>query len=63
MRAGLQRRGELDSYLRGKVNDIWGVVRVVGEEGEEVKDDFPAFDLGNWLTISRFIGSGHTEQC
>ena len=53
MRAGLQIRCELESYLRGKVNDIWAVVRAVDEEGEgEVKDDLPAFDLGNWLTIS-----------
>ena len=41
------------SSLKGKVNDIGGLGMIgVGEGEGEVKDDFLAFDLRNWVTTS-----------
>ena len=43
MRTGLQIQGQLESYLEIRVLAIWGIARVVEEEGEgEIKDEFPA---------------------
>lgn len=53
MRTGLQIQGQLESYLEIRVLAIWGIARVVEEEGEgEIKDEFPALDFENWLTVS-----------
>lgn len=50
MGASWQIQGQLESYLRHKVNDIHRVVRVA-EGVREVKDDSAAFDLGNGMSI------------
>ena len=53
MRIGLQIQGQLESYLESKVLAIWGLARVVEEEGEgEIRDECPTLDLENWLTVS-----------
>ena len=53
MRIGLQIQGQLESYLESKVLAIWGIARVVEEEGEgEIRDECHTLDLENWLTVS-----------